>query len=296
MMTVYVDEVFVVNLLMDWLVLWATSNLAQTGSSWRRLWLAAAVGALYAIAIFFPGCGWLAVLPLKVGCSLLMVWIAFGFADWQNYLKCAVYLYLVSFVLGGASIAVMYLFGEQVVQTWNGIALVQIDFQLFWLAVAAGLVMAGVFLLRQHLRRDLFALPPILTAQIFLNQQQITLSLLVDTGNSLTDPLSACPVIVAEQDSVLPLLPESFCQLLQTATSADAVLLAAQQTELAGRLRLIPYRAVGQQGMLLGIRPDCIVLQCGVKQRQHTNVIVALSNQKFSPYGTYQGLVQPELL
>ena len=129
-----------------------------------------------------------------------------------------------------------------------------------------------------------------------MNQQQITLRLLVDTGNSLTDPLSACPVIVAEQDSVLPLLPESFCQLLQTATSADAVLLAAQQTELAGRLRLIPYRAVGQQGMLLGIRPDCIVLQCGVKQRQHTNVIVALSNQKFSPYGTYQGLVQPELL
>lgn len=296
MMTVYIDEVFAVNLIMDGLVLWAAGTLAQTGRFGRRLGFAATVGALYAVLIFLPDCGWLATLPMKVGCSLLMVRIAFGFHDWQNYLKCVVYLYLVSFVLGGAAIAVMYLFGQQFVQTWNGIALVQMDFHLFWLAVAAGFVLTGVFFLRRYLQRDLSAVAPILTAQIILGARQVTLRLLVDTGNTLTDPLSARPVIVAEQASVLPLLPESLRQLLQAAYSADAVLLAAQETELAERLRLIPYRAVGQQGMLLGVRSDCIILQNGAQQKQHTNLVVALSDQKFSAYGTYQGLVQPELL
>ena len=296
-MTVYIDEVFMVNLIMDWLVLWTTARMLSVAGNWRRLGSAAIFGAVYSILFFFPGFVWLAAMPGKIICSLFMVWIGFGFSCWQNYLKCIVYLYFVSFVLGGASIAAMYLFGQQFIQTWNGIALVQIDFQLFWLVIAALMVLGAGFLLRQQLRRDISAMPAILKAQIFLGDRNITISLLVDTGNCLVDPLSARPVIVAEQNAMLSLFPENFCQLLQqTVGGAELLLLSAQQTELAGRLRLIPYRAVGQQGLLLGIRPDTIILQYGAKQIQHTNIIVALSNQKFSPYGTYQGLVQPELL
>lgn len=296
-MTVYIDEVFVVNLIMDWLILWATGNMTQNCARRWRLLGAAAVGAFYSIAIFLPWGEWLAALPVKIGCSFFMVWIAFGFLNWRNYLKCVIYLYLISFVLGGASIAAMYLFGEQFIQTWNGISLVQIDFQLFWLAVAAGMVMIAILFLRQHLRRDLSSTPMILTAKIALAGHEVSVHLLVDTGNSLTDPLSAQPVIVTEQACMLPLLPEDLCEVLRQnpAAGADLLLLAAEKTELSGRLRLIPYRAVGQQGLLLGFRPDSVVLQYGAEQRRHTNVIVALSEQKFSPYETYQGLVQPEL-
>lgn len=297
-MTVYIDEVFAVNLIMDWLILWATGNMTQSCAGHWRLFLAAVIGAIYSIAIFLPWGEWLAFLPAKIGCSLLMVWIAFGARNWRNYLKCVIYLYLISFVLGGASIAVMYLFGEQFIQTWNGISLVQIDFQLFWLAVAAGLVMIAVMFLRQHIRRDLSSTPMILKARIALAGREVAVHLLVDTGNSLTDPLSAQPVIVTEQSCMLPLLPDDLGQLLRQnpTAGADLLLLAAEKTELSGRLRLIPYRAVGQQGLLLGFRPDSVVLQYGSEQRRHTNVIVALSEQKFSPYETYQGLVQPELL
>lgn len=296
-MTVYLDEVFAVNLCMDWLILWATGNLAQSSGKRWRLGMAALLGALYSIVIFLPWGFYLAVLPVKVLCSLLMIVVAFPFVSWRNYLKNVIYLYLISFVLGGASLGVMYLFGQQFVETWNGIALVQIDFQFFWLAMAVGLVLTTTFFLRQHLRRDLSAAPCIVTAQIFLGERQVSLRLLADTGNSLTDPLTAQSVIVAEQASLLPLFAPAFAQqLTQTISGSAQLLLAAEQSEMPGRWRLIPYRAVGQQGMLLGFRPDCIILQHGKTCKHYSNVIVALSEQKFSAYETYQGLVQPELL
>lgn len=296
-MTVYLDEVFAVNLCMDWLILWATGTLAQSGAKRWRLGMAAFLGALYSIVIFLPWGVYLAILPAKILCSLLMIVVAFPFVSWRNYLKNVIYLYLISFVLGGASLGVMYLFGQQFVETWNGIALVQIDFQFFWLAVAVSLVLAATFFLRQHLRRDLSAAPCIVTAQILMAEKQVSLRLLVDTGNSLVDPLTAQPVIVAEQEHLLPLFSPLFAQqLAQTASGSAQLLLAAQQSEMPGRWRLIPYRAVGQQGMLLGFRPDWVILQHGKEYRRYSNVIVALSEQKFSAYETYQGLVPPELL
>ena len=39
-MTVYLDEVFLVNLVMDWLILWAVGNFAQCHASNWRLMLA----------------------------------------------------------------------------------------------------------------------------------------------------------------------------------------------------------------------------------------------------------------
>ncbi len=296
-MTVYIDEVFLVNFLMDWLILWATGNLSQNPVKRWRLAAAALLGAVYSIVIFLPWGFWLAVLPVKLLCSLVMVLVAYPVVNWPNYLKNLVYFYLISFVLGGASLAVMNLWGQQFVETWNGIALVQMDFQLFWLAVAVGLVLAAVFFLRQHVRRDLTAAPVIATAQIGLGTRQVTVRLLADSGNSLTDPLTAQPVIVAERKRLLPLFSEELQrQLAQEQAGSAQLLLAAEQSGWPGRWRLIPYQAVGQQGLLLGFRPDYLILRHGTAQKTYTNIIVALAEQTFSPYETYQGLVQPELL
>lgn len=295
-MTVYIDEVFLVNLIMDWLILWSVGYMGQARASRARLAAGAALGACYSVAIFSPWGALLAALPVKLGCSLLMLRATFPFTGWRNFLKQTAYFYLISFVLGGAALAVPYLLERRAVRVWNGIALTQVDFRLFWLALAAGLAGLAVFLLRQHLRRDLSAPPLILTARVVSGGRQASLRLLVDTGNSLTDPLSGWPVIVAEQEALLELWPEPLQTLLREARSADQIFLAAAETELAGRLRLIPYRTVGRQGYLLGFRPDAVILYGRGGGQSCGNVLVAMSEQKFSAYGTYQGLLPPELL
>ena len=118
----------------------------------------------------------------------------------------------------------------------------------------------------------------------------------VSPSPSDTSPVSPLPSDTSPV-SPLPLFSPLFAQqLAQTASGSAQLLLAAQQSEMPSRWRLIPYRAVGQQGMLLGFRPDWVILQHGKEYRRYSNVIVALSEQKFSAYETYQGLVPPELL
>lgn len=59
MTVVYLDRVFLLNLLVDYLLLLTTAQLAGIPLRRGRLALCAAVGALYAGAVFLPGLSWL---------------------------------------------------------------------------------------------------------------------------------------------------------------------------------------------------------------------------------------------
>ena len=63
MTVVYLDRVLLLNLLVDYLLLLTTAQLAGIPLRRGRLALCAAVGALYAGAVFPPGLSWLS-LPL----------------------------------------------------------------------------------------------------------------------------------------------------------------------------------------------------------------------------------------
>ena len=51
---VYLDSVFVLNTLMDYLLILATARLAGIALHRRRYWLAAILGGGYAAAVFLP--------------------------------------------------------------------------------------------------------------------------------------------------------------------------------------------------------------------------------------------------
>ena len=55
-MTVYVDAVFGLNGLLNYLMLLSSARLAGAPFRHRRLWLAAALGGLYAAAACWPPC------------------------------------------------------------------------------------------------------------------------------------------------------------------------------------------------------------------------------------------------
>ena len=47
---------------------------------------------------------------------------------------------------------------------------------------------------------------------IFIGGKKLDLKALVDTGNSLHDPLSNLPVVIVELDSIKEMLPQNFCR------------------------------------------------------------------------------------
>ncbi|MBR6115330.1 MAG: sigma-E processing peptidase SpoIIGA, partial [Oscillospiraceae bacterium] len=88
-----------------------------------------------------------------------------------------------------------------------------------------------------------------------LGSRRVTLRVLRDTGNGLTDPLGGERVLIADAAALAPLLGT-----VSAPPCADAAALFRRLSEdpaLSGRLRLLPYAAVGTaEGLLVCFRPD----------------------------------------
>ena len=112
------------------------------------------------------------------------------------------------------------------------------------------------------------------------------LTALRDTGNTLTDPVAGIPVLVAEGALLLPLLPPG---TLMAGELADPVACMERLRDgpLAGRVRLLPYRAVGvERGLLLALRPDGLWVN-----GERRDMLAALSPTPVSDGGGYGALL-----
>ena len=78
MTVVYIDSVFLFNMLTDYLMLLCAAHLAGIQLRRGRFLLAAAAGGAYAVAVFLPGCAFLTALPIKAAAGALVALIAYG--------------------------------------------------------------------------------------------------------------------------------------------------------------------------------------------------------------------------
>lgn len=298
--TVYLDEVFLGNWLMNFAILWVTARFGRLTVSVGRLGAAAAVGAVYALAVFFPAGYMLLGAPVKILVSLLMTACAFAPLSWRRFLTAVFIFYLASFALGGLVFGIGYfLGGTGLHQVFPGGP--NFPQRYLWPAVLGALAAAwvagrvGAVYLRRRALQNLFAIPVVVTCE----GKRVTVKGLVDTGNQLCDPLTSRPVIVVETEALRDLLPRELPGLLAGEQGPDLHALAASVADRgwATRFRLIPYRSLGQTGGLLpGFRPDKVELRYGGELVAVPGVVVALYDRKLSADEDYRALLSPMLL
>ena len=78
MTVVYVDTLFVLNSMVDYLLLLAGARLAGEPLHRIRFGAAAALGGLYAVALFLPGLMFLERWPCRIASAVLMLLVAYG--------------------------------------------------------------------------------------------------------------------------------------------------------------------------------------------------------------------------
>lgn len=297
---VYIDVVFLINFVMDFLILWATSRLLQLRTASRRLALGAGVGAVYSVFILFPDYGFMFNLIVKFFSSLLIVAAAFCPVTPKRFLQAVGYFYLVSFTMGGAMLGGVYLLRSNpaAYRMVNGVLTGLIDLPYSWLAVAA----AAAYILGRwganFIRRN-FARVWKVPVVIGFGSRKAEVNALVDTGNQLTDPLTRVPVIIAEYTVLEPVLPKEMRISFESGgePDLDKTLERLAQTKWSARVRLIPFNSIGKHhGMLLGLRPDEVLINCGDRTIRTKEVIVGLYNKQLCPRGSYRALLPPALL
>ena len=288
MTVIYVDTLFLLNGVIDSLLLLAAARLAGEPLARWRFALGGALGGLYAVAIFLPGCAFLAHPLCRLGSLALMLVAAYGGS--RRLLRQGLLFLALTCALGGGVVAIGLLGGTGLT-LGNGVFYSALDIKVVLLSAA---VCYGVLtLVFQRLGRHSAASRELMPLRLRLGEGQVALTALVDTGNTLTDPSSGRPVVVAEGERLKPLFPRDCCPGPADLADPSSALARLGTGEWRARFRLLPYRSVGvDRGLLLCVRADGLELD----GQERGPVLVALSPNPVSDGGGYQALIGAEIV
>ena len=283
MTVVYLDELFLLNFVVDYLLLLAAGRLC--GEVLHRGWLAlgAAVGAGYAAAAILPGMGFLLHPLCKLAAAVLALLAGYGRS--RRLLRVGLVFFAVSAAFGGGIFA-LELLGGQGLTLRNGILYSAMDLRLILLSAAG--CYAAITLVLQRTARHTAARRELVPALLTLEGRRVALTALVDTGNTLTDPATGRPVMVAEGEKVAGLFPAGQAPSGEELRRPVDALERLGRQGWQGRCRLLPYRAVGVEcGMLLALRLD----GAKVGTEDYGKLLLALSPTPLTDGGGYGALI-----
>lgn len=282
MQVVYIDLLFLLNGLVNYLLLLASARLAGEVIHRRRIALGALLGGLYAVAVLLPSFAFLLHPLLKIGVAMGMVLVAFGGA--KRLLRVTLVFFGVTAAFGGGIFAIQIL-GQSGTSLASGIFYSAMDIRLILLSAA--LCYGVITLIFQRLATHTVSHGDLVPVILTLGTRQVTLMALLDTGNTMTDPISGRPVMVAEGEKLRTLFLDAEFPKKDQLQNPIVAMEQLSQGHHGLRYRLLAYRAVGVEGgMLLAIRMDKVV----VNGEDYGSLLVALSPNAVSDGGGYSAL------
>ena len=266
MKVLYIDELFALNFIVDYLMLLSAARVCGVLLRRWRYALGALFGAAYAVGAVLPGWGALSAPGLKIGCGCAMALIAF--AGEEALLKCALVFFTVSAAFGGAVWWASMLAGTPAGPGGT----LALPLSLKTLVVSFGVCYAVVRLVFHRALKN--ARRQVMTVAAVFGGRSAVFRALRDTGNGLYDPVTGSEVLVVSAAAARPLFPQGCAAVLARDDPVAVLETLGAVPELKNRLRLIPYSAVGAaSGLLPVFRPDSLMVDG--KKREGVMIAVA---------------------
>jgi len=267
METIYLDRLFILNLIIDYLLLLGSARVCGVKLRRRRYFFSALTGAVYAVCSVLPHLDFLRTAFFKLCTGLLMALIAFG--KEEKLLRCILIFLSVSVFFGGAVWAIS-MRGEGM-----GKSAVYLPVSMPVLALSFGICYAVLSLVFRRTGRSMGRKTHEIS--ISLRGKSLSLTALEDSGNSLYDPISGSAVIIASKSALTPLF-EDCAEILMDAEPTELVSGLSDKASL----RLIPYTAVGtDSGLLAAFRPD----ELYVDGKKRDDLLIAISPTEIAGEG-----------
>ena len=286
----YWDLLLLINLTINYFILFVTAKLFRKQPGIPRLLIGAASGALTALLLKLPLYPAL-ILTMTAATPIIMIIFVFWplrclelFILW-----CAVFL--VSFLTGGAVVAL-----SQAHSPGSSIAPLPGAASLF---LACLLIYIALSLLRPYLEERKWQRLWQLSLLVSWQGKEKQVSAFLDTGNRLREPFSQRLVIVVHYRSLEGLLPPEVYRFLSNPEVEPwDILPHLVETAQACCFTLIPYSGLGARtGMLLGFKPDAVTISRGERSWCYeSSVVLGLTRRSFGPVAEYEALLPPELL
>ncbi len=289
---VYLDVLFFVNLIVNYVMLLATGKMTGKPLKTNRAVFASCLGGLYSVCALTLPLQPFFGFPARVVFGLFMVALSYPEVRGFSFVALAGSFYLCSALVAGTAMA-LYMWGKPGLPRYSVIGQEYSGAQWWTLALALVVVSSSGFLWRalnfSGIRRV-----PLMQVEITFDGHCIPVTGMVDTGNDLRDPVSGLPVIIVDWDSLKGIMPHEVSHFFLSAW--DLVTARLTESPVGKRLRLIPYTNVsGNRGILPGFKPDALYLT-GKHGRLRKDAVIGVSGKRLSPQGLYQALLHPELV
>ena len=295
-LTIYIDVVIIENLIMNYIILFATGIILKIQMKHIRLIIASLIGAVYSIMTYIITIKLYSNMIFKIILSIIIVYIAYNPQTIKKMWKYLLIFYLTSFVFGGAAFALIYIVKPQDILMKNGLFLGTYPLKTILLgAVVAFIITITAFKIvkTKISKKDMFC-----TIKISINEKEIIAKAMIDTGNLLREPITGKPVVVLEHILLYDAIPKEILNNLDKILGGDFEKVPENiKKEYISKLKLIPFASLGKQnGMLLGIKCKEIELINYDIDTKKEDVIIGIYNKSLTKQGEYNALVGIEMI
>ncbi|MCL2698677.1 MAG: sigma-E processing peptidase SpoIIGA [Defluviitaleaceae bacterium] len=297
-MHIYADVVFAINLIMNAFILWIAAKLrSRYVPPWRILCAGAVMSGLYCLLMFVARLRPFMNIFAAVFIIALGIVVCFRPRDVRELAILTGLAHVAAFALGGIGMALFYFtnIGDML---GNMLTVSYRNFSVHLLLASSCIFYILIRLFARWSNSLAVKKQALYPVKISCGGDDISLTALVDTGNSLRDPISKSPVMIAEFNAVKHFLPDSLKLIFYEKKEDDLdAWVNVLDDGFAGRVRMIPFAGLGiQNGLLFGFRPDKVEVMNDNKTDIFNDVVVGISNFSLSHEGKYQGLLSPELI
>ena len=294
-MTIYLDVIIVENLIMNYIILYATGLISKIKIKHLRLFLASLIGAIYSVIEYISKINIYSNIITKIILSILIVYIAYNPQDVKKMCKELLLFYLTTFTFGGVATYLIYVIKPQEIIIKNGMYTGTYILKTVFLGAIIGsiIIIIGFKLAKNKItKKDMFCI-----TKIKINGKEIELKTMMDTGNMLKEPISGNPVMVVEKKSLYNIIPKEILNNIENILGGDFEKIPQElKEEYIPRLKIIPFSSLGKQnGMLLGIKAEKFKIITEQTEEEKENVIIGIYNKSLTKRGEYNALIGIEL-
>ncbi len=227
-MTIYVDVLIFTNVLINYCVLSVSKVFLHINSNHFRMIISSIVGALFSLLVFVPIYNTFLSYIFKLAVAFIMCLIGFGYSDIKTYIKYIFTVFMFCTIFGG----VMILF-YQVVKPAN-MAIIN-DIVYFHIKPSVVVIISigiyiSIILFQRIFRCDIEN--TLVNLKIRIKNTEYECLGKIDTGNSVVEPFSGAPVIIAEKSILKDLSPVNKRVVLYKTLDNDGMLYAVKADKI----------------------------------------------------------------
>lgn len=185
---IVLEYLIIENFIINFLILYLTKIISRSQGKPRRIIIGAFIASLYSLVFFLPSHEFLLSILGKMLVALIIIRVSFLYINYKIFIRTIIAFYLTSFIFAGATLGALFTQSDN--YFLKGLDFGRGSFPLNLLIMGVIISFISGKLIFKYFNTRIMRENYIADVIIHYNQNKIKIRALMDTGNTLKEPLT----------------------------------------------------------------------------------------------------------